>query len=203
MPRQTRALRTAQITDAALQLLADDGPRGLTAGRLAAAVGVSDTLLFRYFGTMEGLLDAAITRFEDELDGDLPLDRPPGSEALRTFFIARLERVRRRPHLMQLAYGDRLGDAAGAQVTERVRASVRRSLVFIRGCLAASQAAGQLPAVAPLDVALWAVTGVMRGAARAVSAAADVGAPIPPAHTVWAGLAALLRLDPAAPAGHR
>jgi AcrR family transcriptional regulator len=52
----------ARILRAAAELLAQGGPQALSINGLAAAAGVGKPLLYRYFGDLEGVLDALTER---------------------------------------------------------------------------------------------------------------------------------------------
>lgn len=51
-----------RLLDAAAKIIATDGFEGLTAGKLAARVGLRRTVIHYHFGTMDDLLAALITR---------------------------------------------------------------------------------------------------------------------------------------------
>ncbi len=197
-PRKTRLpteARQRQIADAALVLIADGGPQRLTAAELARAVGLADGSLFRHFPSMDAIVLAAVDRFEEHLDGSLTSEAADPIERLRDFFVHRQALLRERPHLMRLAFNDRLLETASPAAAERIRAGVARSRAFIRACLADALAAGRVRADVPAEALAWTVVGFMRGAA--LQAAASPAPPSP--EVVWTDL--LLMLSP--PGGPR
>lgn len=58
--RFTAPNRAAQIVEAAVRVIATDGVRGLRIEKLGAAAGVSNALIYHYFGDRSGILRAAL-----------------------------------------------------------------------------------------------------------------------------------------------
>jgi len=83
------AVRQA-LLDAASQLLVEEGPQALTVRRISAAVGCSTTVLYRLFGSKDGVADALyregferlsarLQRVSDEADpAESPMQRAAG-----------------------------------------------------------------------------------------------------------------------------
>jgi TetR/AcrR family transcriptional regulator len=69
-----RAERRAQILEAAATLFAQHGFAGTTTRQVAAAVGTSETVLFRHFPTKESLYDAILEQRAPAADVDRWLD---------------------------------------------------------------------------------------------------------------------------------
>jgi AcrR family transcriptional regulator len=157
--------RRAEIAAAALELLAEEGPRQLTARRLGARVGMDGSSLFRHFENKAAILHAALDRFETALAESFP-DAEPSWESLRTFFSRRLALVQARPEVIRLAFNQHLLVVSGeTEHADRVREVVARSVTFIRACLEDAQSAGVISAAVPAAAQVWVVTGVLRGAA--------------------------------------
>lgn len=59
-PRRTQAQRSSEtiaaFTEAALEIIAEKGMKGLTLGAVGARAGVSSTLMFYHFGSKSGLI---------------------------------------------------------------------------------------------------------------------------------------------------
>ena len=72
--------RRRQIAATALEILATDGVRGLTARAIAERVGVKDGSLFRHFASKEAIVDAAIDAFEGLMGETFP---DPAGDPLR------------------------------------------------------------------------------------------------------------------------
>lgn len=103
-PRLPAAERRAQIIDAATRCFADRGFGGATTASVAQEAAVNEALLFRHFGSKQGLylacVDAAWARLTarvEALCGNEPVERQwrmPG----RAF----IELVQKQPHVAQL-----------------------------------------------------------------------------------------------------
>lgn len=165
MPRRSSAERKLQLAEAALRLLASRGEAGLTAKNLGAAVGISDAAVFKHYPNKQAIVDGAIARFEELLeDTAAPVGTTPLAR-LRTFFLARVARVRAHPEILGLAFSNRLEVVAGDRGAERVRAIMARSVAFVRRCLREAQKHGHVRDTASPEVLAWMVLGVLRAAA--------------------------------------
>lgn len=187
--RLPAAERRQQIADAALRILAERGPHHLTALAVAREVGVADASLFKHFAGMEAIVEAAIERFGEALDADLQRAETDPQERLAAFLMARIATLRARPELLQVAFNERLADAAGIQGALRVKAFTARSREFALQCLQQGQQTGQFRTDVPAPLLFMAVSGVMRGAALA--GADDTASPLA-APAAWAALQRLL-----------
>jgi AcrR family transcriptional regulator len=179
--------RRTQIAEVALRLIARDGASALTAAALAGELGLSDAALFRHYTSMEAIVDAAIERFDELLAESLVRPEPQPLDALRGFFVHRLQLVRARPEVLRLAFNDRLADAAGRNGARRVQAMVTRSQAFVRDRLAQAQKAGEVRGDIPVEMLAWAVFGFIRGAALT-----SLAPPRSAISDVWAALATLI-----------
>lgn len=163
--RKQREIRQEEIAAAALELLAEEGPRQLTVRNLGARVGLDGSSLFRHFDTKAAILHAAIDQFEAALSDTIP-DAPPSWASLRVFFIRRLALVQARPEIIRLAFNQHSLEVTGAsEHADRVREVVQRSVSFIRGCLEHAQSEGTISDAVPATAQVWIVTGILRGAA--------------------------------------
>jgi len=163
--RKHHELRRDEIATAALQLLAEEGPRQLTARNLGARVGMDGSSLFRHFKDKAEIFHAALDQFEASLSETIP-DEAPSWESLHTFFVRRLALVQARPEVIRLAFNQHLLVVTGEpEHADRVRQVVARSIAFIRTCLEAAQAEGVISSAVPAAAQVWVVTGMLRGAA--------------------------------------
>jgi AcrR family transcriptional regulator len=196
-PQPRRRLPTAerrrQIAEAALDIIATRGVHQLTTQEIAARVGVTDGSLFRHFESKQAIVAAAIDVFEALLVATFPEPSDDPLETLERFFVARVTFARRRPEIIGLVFNDRLTEAAGGEGARRVAAIVGRSLGFVGECLEAAQARGLVATDVPVQVLVWMVTGVLRGAARHPGAPPR-RRPVPAAPAeLWAAVEKLLR----------
>jgi AcrR family transcriptional regulator len=193
LERLSSADRKRQIAEAALRILASQGSHRLTAMEIARALGITDAALFRHFRDKDEIVAAAITRFEELLEGDIdtteggdPLDK------LGAFFVRRVDKARAHPEILALAFNDRLAEIAGPEGSVRVQRMVGRSVGFVRACLEAAQRRRLVAADAPIEVLVWMVIGALRGAATATASVQK----LLPSERTWAELDKLLRRTP-------
>src|SRR5690606_22298584 len=60
--QEHRAQRLAQLIDAAESILAEQGVEALTAGAVAARAGIARNSIYRYFSSIDDLLELVVTR---------------------------------------------------------------------------------------------------------------------------------------------
>lgn len=160
--------RKRQIAEAALRVLASQGAHRLTAMQISQALGITDAALFRHFRNKDAIVAAAISRFEELLEGDIALDDgAPPLERLGAFFVRRVAKARAHPEILGLAFNDRLAEIAGADGAARVHRMIGRSVGFVRACLEEAQRTRLVAGDVPVEVLVWMVVGCLRGAATA------------------------------------
>jgi len=156
-------VRRRQIADAALRIIADEGPSGLTLVALGDAVGIADASVLKHFQDKKEIVTEAVARFGALLDEDIPLDIVDPLKRLGVFFVRRLTKIRARPELMRLAYGDRLRDAAGPESAAVLDGHLQRSARFVIHAIEEAQATGEAAADIPAQMWLWMIAGLFRG----------------------------------------
>lgn len=186
--------RRRQIAAAMLDILAAGGARDLTTQRIADAVGVTDAALFRHFPDKDAMVSEAIDLFVARMSSSFPEDAAEPLPALREFFSRRLAMVSQYPEMMRLAFNDRLAEVAGIDGARTVSEMVERSVGFIRDCLLRARRKGEISQDVSVDVLVWTVTGVLRGAAGARGGGASTTQLSP--EEVWTALERLLRAEP-------
>ncbi len=188
--RLSSADRKRQIAEAALRILASQGAHRLTAMEIARALGITDAALFRHFRDKDEIVAAALTRFEELLDGDIATTGSGDPLAkLGAFFVRRVDKARAHPEILALAFNDRLAEIAGPEGSARVQRMVGRSVGFVRACLEDARRRRLLAADSPLEILVWMVVGCLRGAATATASVQK----LLPSETAWAELDKLLR----------
>jgi AcrR family transcriptional regulator len=96
MPRN-RQQTEARIREAGLELLQGEGFEGWGINAIARAAGVDKVLIYRYFGSLEGLLEQLVEETEFWPDPDrLPVHSP------EAFLGATLEKMAAQPHMHAL-----------------------------------------------------------------------------------------------------
>ncbi len=134
--RKTADSRRREIADAALRVIAEQGLGRFTALAIAREVGVSDAALFRHFQTKEEIVLAAIDRLEEILFAGFPPAGHDPLDRLGNFFRQRVAVIEENPGVARLVASDALAQAAPAAGVARVAEFRRRSVRFVRSCLA-------------------------------------------------------------------
>jgi AcrR family transcriptional regulator len=142
--RKTTDVRRREIVDAAIRIIALDGPRSFTAKNIAAEVGITSGAIFRHFENMEAIVDLAVERMDTVLSGDFPVGATDPLEKLKTFFLNRTNTIASHPHISRLLLSDHLAQAAGSEAGERLESFKKRSRAFIVRCLREAERAGGL-----------------------------------------------------------
>ncbi len=161
-PHKPAEDRRREIADAALRVIAGQGLGRFTALAIAREIGVTDAALFRHFETMDAIVLAIIDRVEEVLFAGFP---PPGLdpiERLGNFFRQRVAVIHENPGVATLVTSDSLAQAAPAVAVARVLELRRRSVRFIRACLAEA-ARGHLLArgIAPREASVLAIGAIL------------------------------------------
>ena len=128
-----------------MRILTAEGSRQFTAERLGAEVGISGGTIFRHFASMDEILDAIVDRIEEIIFEDFPPQADDPLEALRQFFIARLDVIASQPEISRLLLTNTLIQNTDAEYRrERLKKLKRRSLRFVRGRLREASKRGLL-----------------------------------------------------------
>ncbi len=159
LTRKGRATRE-RLLDAAAAELADDGRLELAA--VAASAGVATSVLYRYFGSKDGLVAAVVDRFYDEYD-EVVMDRDvaPGASWLER------EAIRLRAEV-DFFYAHPLGRAVAAGLLHEAaatRADAARLQAHIAAAarnIRAGQRRGELDRSVDADLAAAAIMGALR-----------------------------------------
>lgn len=150
--RRTADFRRREIADAALRVIAEQGLGRFTTLAIAREVGVSDAALFRHFDTKEEIVLAAIGRLEEILFEGFPPAGRDALERLGNFFRQRVAVIERNPGVARLVASDVMAQAAPAAGVARVAEFRRRSVRFVRSCLADAARKGLLaPGIEPAE----------------------------------------------------
>lgn len=192
--------RRAQITDAALRVIATRGIAALSTSEVARAVGVTSGALFRHFPSLEAVLEAVADRVAELLSSTYPPAELAPLDRLATFFDARSALARAHPGIPRLVLSEQFAHALPARARRVLRDAVRQSLSFVRQALADGQREGTVRDDVPPGVLSPIVMGtlqmtVLKGPLRAGE---EVGA-----EEIRDGLLALLAPSPSKGASPR
>lgn len=123
--KQQRGEATVEhLLDAALRVYAEGGDQGLTVSAVTKASGVSLGSLYHHFGSIDGLLNALLTRWLERLLGELVTavgGTRTAHTGIRALVGAYLSFVQEHPEaarLLHSAYADRQGMADGKRLRD-------------------------------------------------------------------------------------
>ena len=102
---KTLTPRQAEIVDAALKLIAEQGIQHLTIRNLSTAIGVTEAALYRHFPGKTEIIQAMVSRFEKDVDdiGELR-----GGAAIEAALVRRTELVLAKPDLARVVFAEEL-----------------------------------------------------------------------------------------------
>ncbi len=103
--RKTLTPRQAEIVDAALKLIAEQGIQHLTIRNLSTTIGVTEAALYRHFPGKTEIIQAMVSRFEEDVDdiGELR-----GWRAVEAALVRRTELVLAKPDLARVLFAEEL-----------------------------------------------------------------------------------------------
>jgi AcrR family transcriptional regulator len=131
------ALR-ATVIDAAGEILAKQGPAGLTMRGLAAALGCTTSVLYTMFGDKHGLIDAMYGEGFERLAARMraiPHDAPPGRR-LRLSGLAYRENALSSPQLYRLTFGAAAPEhTPGPRARAAAEASLEPLIEIVQACI--------------------------------------------------------------------
>ncbi|MEV5876956.1 TetR/AcrR family transcriptional regulator [Streptomyces sp. NPDC052101] len=176
-PKQQRGEATAeQLLDAALRVYAESGEQGLTVAALTKASGVSLGSLYHHFGSVDGLMNALLTRWLGRLLGELvaALEHTrtahTGIRALVRAYLDFVQEHREAALLLHSSYADRRGMADGKRLRDAQEARLSPLAQWAQRYVASGDLA-PLPAPLLESLILGPVVAVAR---RWLSGAGDV-----------------------------
>ena len=198
--RRTTLDRQAELTDAALHIIATQGVAALTTRSLAAHVGLSSGAIFRHFASLEALLEAVVTRVEAVLDATYPAASLPPVERIERFVEARSTAVGSQPGILRLVLSEQFLLALPQSGSARLACCMNKTRAFVHSCLRDGQAAGLLRR----DVAAEALVPIVLGTLQMLALSSSKAWPVAvDARVVLDGLLALLRPQADGPTPHR
>ena len=102
---KTLTPRQAEIVDAALKLIAEQGIQHLTIRNLSTAIGVTEAALYRHFPGKTEIIQAMVSRFETDVD---EIGEKRGWTAVEAALIRRTELVLEKPDLARVLFAEEL-----------------------------------------------------------------------------------------------
>ncbi|MDP3274820.1 MAG: TetR/AcrR family transcriptional regulator [Deltaproteobacteria bacterium] len=142
--RRSSEDRQAELTDAALHIIATQGIAALTTRSLAARVGLSTGAIFKHFASLDALLDAVVTRVEEVLDLTYPSPTLSPIARLEQFVDARSVAVGQQLGILRLVLSEQFLLALPMSGSERLAACVQKTRAFVTECLREAQSASEI-----------------------------------------------------------
>ncbi len=155
MPRDSAATKS-RILDAATAEFARYGLAGARVDRLADRAGANKQLIYAYFGSKEGLFDAALQLHIERLLDAVPFD----AYNLSSYAVGLLDFGRLHPELLRLLHWHMLERPGELARMEQTISSMERKLT----ALAEAQAAGKVDATLAAPELLAVLLSIVHGA---------------------------------------
>lgn len=142
--RRSSELRQAELTDAALHIIATQGIAALSTRRLAEHVGLSSGAIFRHFPSLDALLDAVVCRVETVLESTFPPKDLKAFERLMRFVEARSSTVGNQLGILRLVLSEQFLLALPKDGSARLSACVAKTRAFLSNCIREGQSEGEI-----------------------------------------------------------
>ena len=135
--------RRRQVAEAALRTIVEDGVSRFTTKAVAARVGISDSTLFRHFGSKEEIVIEAMGLLGAEIERSFVSTGDALSD-LKGFFKHRSAFVGAEASVGRLIFSDEFVHLAGEAATECIKEWRAKSLAYLAKRLRALQDSGTL-----------------------------------------------------------
>jgi AcrR family transcriptional regulator len=159
-PRKSDPRTRAQLIDIAARLLHEQGPRALSARRIAAETDSSTMAVYTHFGGMSGLVREMVHEGFSRLQRHMKAVRPSEDPVADMAMLGRAYRCNAiaNPHLYAVMFGGTT--LAGFSLTEKDRQHGRYTMVNVVDCAARCVEAGRFRPDDPAQIAhqMWAAT---------------------------------------------
>jgi AcrR family transcriptional regulator len=161
--RKSADVRREEIIEASLALLARDGPRALTTGAIAGAVGVSQAAVFRHFPTKSAILVACVDAIGERIGPavDAALAGQVSAEARLREVVAAIFRVARTIPAMPTTMFSRELYAEFPDLREMIRERRRRFADALAQLLTEGARRGEFAPDLDAGAGAWLVIGLI------------------------------------------
>jgi AcrR family transcriptional regulator len=145
-PKLDTSIRQQQIVQAALDIVADYGPKALSMARVASRLGMVPSAIYRHFAGKDAMLDAAMDligrKLMDNVTAATGLTADP-MQQLRELLLRHVRMIRENLAIPRVVFSE---DALGASVERKARARdiLRGYLAAIAGIIEGGQAQGAI-----------------------------------------------------------
>ncbi len=188
-PRRPTLARQAELTDAALHIIATRGIAALSTRSLAEQVGLSSGAIFKHYATLDALLEAVVTRVEEVLEATYPPAGLSPLARLEAFVESRSAAVGQQLGIMRLVLSEQFLLALPKRSSARLAACVHKTREYVVACVREGQHAGELRT----DVEATALAVVVMGTIQMAALSASRDRERPAAQAVRTGLITLLQ----------
>jgi TetR/AcrR family transcriptional regulator len=149
--------RKRQILDAAVDVFARLGYSAAGTADIAAAAGIGEPTIYRYFTNKREVYLAAIRRASDEILSNweqLAADAPDALTALRQIGLWYFRRLQDRPELLMLRSRS-ISESPDQETLAAVRTEYLRVLHFVQSAFERAQQEGQIEASEDVKTLAW------------------------------------------------
>lgn len=140
--RRSHEERRREIADAALRIIATRGITALTVAELARELGLTGGALYRHYPSTDAILEAVAVRASELLDGSLPEPSHEPLVWLERFVESRSRIIAGASGVARLMLSEQLSLAVPPEGQERLRESVRKTMVALERVLRDGQEQG-------------------------------------------------------------
>jgi AcrR family transcriptional regulator len=161
-PRKPTALRRAEISDAALRLVATRGIAALSTAALADAVGLSSGALLKHFPNRDAILAGMAERVAALLQATDPDPSLPPRARLERLAQARLVMVTEQVGVLELVQSEQLALALPEAAARALRGAVERTLARVAQAIREGQQTGDIRADVPAEALASLFVGAVR-----------------------------------------
>ncbi len=161
------AIRREQIVQAALEIVAAQGLRGLSVGAVARRVGLVPSGIYRHFASKDAILEAVLDLLEERLLAnvrDVCQETPDALERLRRLLVRHAHFVREGRTIPRLIFSDDV-HSGRPQRRLRVQRILGKYLGQIRRLVRQGQRQGQIDAALDPQTVAMLLLGIMAPAA--------------------------------------
>jgi AcrR family transcriptional regulator len=140
--RRSHEERRREIADAALRIIATRGITALTVAVLARELGLTGGALYRHYPSTDAIVEAVAVRAAELLDASLPEPSLEPLAWLERFVESRSRTVSGHSGVARLLLSEQLSLVVPPGGQERLRESVRKTMVAIERALRVGQEQG-------------------------------------------------------------
>lgn len=162
LERRSTEARQAELTDAALRIIATKGIAALTTRSLADEVGLTSGAIFRHFASLDDLLGAVVARVDAVLEATYPPEDLPALERLERFVAARSAAVGGQIGILRLVLSEQFVLALPDSGSARITRCMDKTRAFLVQCLREAQESGDVRSDVPAEALAPVVMGTIQ-----------------------------------------